>query len=329
MKFLGWACFLGGLWNYFIPSLMPFEKSPFNIPPDYPVLALAAFLVLGALFFLTARGIANEDPWGKRLGQSAVVLLLIVFVGLIVMLFSRLDFPFNSFPRPVLVIFSFLFIGQFVVPAWFGIRYLGRLPVQEDGTTRTIQRPSAGEQPSRTGAAQSRTAGEGRYKDAPVPFSLFGTFFALIAVPIVITMIAHKIGGPNTAASLFFPLFVLIFVSPILYNCVASPFEQGRSVVASYTGGGSAFLMNGSWPFFRLLIYADGVELRVMFHRFFIPYNRMEDLPQKLGFFSMGILFRSDLPGVPSSIRFYGFRNKGILEQIQELRSRFMAKKGA
>ena len=40
-----------------------------------------------------------------------------------------------------------------------------------------------------------------------------------------------------------------------------------------------------------------------------------------------GILFRSDLPGVPSSIRFYGFGSKGILAQIQELRLRHLAQK--
>jgi hypothetical protein len=243
------------------------------------------------------------------------------------MLFSRMDFPFSAFPRPVLVIFSIIFIGQLVVPAWFGIRYLGRLPVQEDGIARTFQRPPAEEHLSRTGPTRSQAAEETRYKDAPVPFGLLGTLFVMIAVPMVVTVAAFKIGGPEVAASLFLPLFILIFAGPILYNRVASPFEQGRSLVASYIGGGSTFLMNGSWPFFRLLVYTDGVELRAMFHRFFIPYDRMEELPEKLGFFNRGLLFRSDLPGVPSSIRFYGSGNKVILAQIQELRSRFLAQK--
>jgi hypothetical protein len=55
---LAGVCILAGLWNYFIPSLMPFEKSPFNIPPDYPALALGGCLFLGGLFFLAGRGIA-------------------------------------------------------------------------------------------------------------------------------------------------------------------------------------------------------------------------------------------------------------------------------
>ncbi len=327
MKFLGWVCILAGLWNYFIPSLLPFEKSPLNIPPDYPALALGAFLFLGALFFLAGRGIANKDAWGKRLGQSAVVLLIVVFVGFIGMLFSRMDFPFSAFPRPFLIIFSALFIGQFLVPAWFGIRYLGRLPSQEEGALRTIQRPLAEERLSRTGPVRSGAAGEERFKDSPLPFGLVGTLFVLIAIPMVMIMLAFKLGHPEAAAALFLPFFILVFAGPILYNRVASPFELGRSLVASYIGGGSTFLMNGSWPFFRLLVYADGVEVRVMFHRFFIPYDRMEELPAKLGFFSRGILFQSDLPGVPSSMRFYGFGSKDILAQIQELRSRYLAQK--
>ena len=139
----------------------------------------------------------------------------------------------------------------------------------------------------------------------------------------------RKIGGPAIAGAFFLPVFILVFFSPILYNRVASPFEQERPLVASYTGGGSTFLLNASWPFFRLLVYNDGVEIRVIFHRFFIPYDRMEDLPAKLGFFSMGILFRSDLPGVPSSIRFYGFGSKGTLALIQEQRAKYLAQKPA
>jgi hypothetical protein len=52
----------------------------------------------------------------------------------------------------------------------------------------------------------------------------------------------------------------------------------------------------------------------------------MDDLPDKIGFFNRGILFRSNLPDVPSGIRFHGFGMKGILETINEQRSRFMTK---
>jgi hypothetical protein len=139
-------------------------------------------------------------------------------------------------------------------------------------------------------------------------------------------MIAQQVFGPRVIPALFILFFLLIFIGPFLYNRTTSPFEERRSAVASFTGGGSILLLNGSWLFFRLLIYADGVEIRVPFHRHFIPYDKMDNLPAKIGFFSSGVLFRSDLPEVPSSIRFYGFRSKDVLKAVQEQRHRFLAK---
>ena len=82
-------------------------------------------------------------------------------------------------------------------------------------------------------------------------------------------------------------------------------------------------MFHGTWPFFRLMIYKDGIEIRVMFHRFFIPYNKMDDLPGKIGFFSRGILIKSNLPDVASGIRFQGFGMKKILEVVNENRNNF------
>ena len=70
------------------------------------------------------------------------------------------------------------------------------------------------------------------------------------------------------------------------------------------------------------MIYIDGIEVRIMFHRFFIPYDRIADLPQKVGFFSRGLLIKSDIPDVPSSIRFYGFGMKKILEVVNKNRNK-------
>ena len=71
------------------------------------------------------------------------------------------------------------------------------------------------------------------------------------------------------------------------------------------------------------MIYRDGIEVRVMLHRFFIPYDKMDDVPQKIGFFSRGLLIKSDLSDVPSSIRFHGFGLKKILELVNENRNKF------
>jgi hypothetical protein len=82
MKALGWLCVLGALWNYVMYYIGPFSDSPFNFPEFFPHLALGGGVIVGALFFRAARGIREMEPWGKRTGQLAIVLLLVVFFGL-------------------------------------------------------------------------------------------------------------------------------------------------------------------------------------------------------------------------------------------------------
>jgi hypothetical protein len=119
-------------------------------------------------------------------------------------------------------------------------------------------------------------------------------------------------------------VFLFIFLVPTLFNYFPSPFRQNRKLVAAFTGGGSIFLFHGSWPFFRLMVYEDALEVRVEFHRFLIPYEKMEDIPGKVGFFSLGMEIRSDLPDVPSSIRFGGFGLKKIVRTVCDARNSFL-----
>jgi hypothetical protein len=324
MKILGWICILGGIWNFIIYYLAPFDESPFNLPPSYPYLALMILISLGALFLFSARGIKEGSSWGKKAGQVAVILLVAVFIG-----FMYFIFPFDvasssdSYFSVIFVIFLTIFAAQFVVPAYFGVRYLGRLPVEQTLDSDHQFRP---ESISQVRHYEARTRGpmaHHGYKDALLPFGIFGTFALLIAVPMVIFLVAEKYAGPEKLAFMFMPAFLFIFLAPVAYNFVPSPFQRQRSLIASYTGGGSIFFFNGTWPFFRLMVYKDGIEVRVMFHRFFIPYDKMEDFPEKLGFFSLGLPIRSNLPGVPSSIRFHGFRTKGLLKLLNQQRDKF------
>lgn len=329
MKILGGICVFGAVWNYGIYYIAPFEKSPFNLPPDYPYLALISLSLLGALFLLSARGIKAMEPWGKKLGQSAVVLMIGLLVGSMFFMFFMTEFSFVRENVPILfMIFSALFIAQFAVPAYFGVRYLGRLPVKESGFTGPAYGPAAIPKAATERFGRESSASSQKYKDSPSPFGVAGTFALLIAVPMAIIMIVQKYGGPEAVPFFFLSAFLLIFVGPALYNRVPSPFENERNPAASYTGGGSMLLFSGSWPFFRLLVYPDGVEIRAMFHRYFIPYDTMDDLPDKIGFFNRGVLFRSNLPDVPTHIRFYGFGMKRILETINVQRSGFMTRNG-
>lgn len=326
MKILAWVCTVGGLWNFIIYFVAPFKESPFNLPPQYPYLALITLLLLGALFFRASRGIKEMETWGKKTGQIAIILLLGVFLGLMFFVFPAKAIPLNDNAFSIIfILFAALFVAQLGVPAYFGVRYLARLPVKEADNPTDRYRP-----PERTMAMSDRraeqyTTHQVRYKEALFPFGIIGTFAIIIGIFLLTMFVAEKYAGPDFMPFLFGPFFLLIFLGPVSYNLFPSSFQEKRDVTASFTGGGSIFLFHGSWPFFRLLVYKDGLEVRFMFHRFFIPYDKMDEIPDKIGFFNRGILIRSDLPDVPSGIRFSGFGMKKIIEVVNETRSKYLA----
>ncbi|HTP65541.1 MAG TPA: hypothetical protein VMJ66_09140 [Geobacteraceae bacterium] len=76
MKYLGWGCLLAGLWNFIFPQVAPFKEAHFHFPATYPYAALGGLTLVGALFLVAARGIREMEPWGKKAGQAAIILLL-------------------------------------------------------------------------------------------------------------------------------------------------------------------------------------------------------------------------------------------------------------
>jgi hypothetical protein len=227
------------------------------------------------------------------------------------------------------LLFFALIVAQFVLPAYFAVRYLGRLPVEDISYTQDQLRYENTLKILGDEIGRESSVPEIKYKDALFPFGILGTFASLIGIFLLIIFLVQKYFGPGAMVYVFLPGFLFIFLGPMLYNYVPSPFQKERGLVASCTGSGSIFLFSGTWPFFRLLVYDDGVEVRAMFHRYFIPYDKMGDIPDKIGFFSRGLLIKSDLPGVPSGIRFSGFGMRKIVKVMNEMRTKYLAKSGA
>jgi len=328
MKILGWICVVGAIWNYAFYYLAPFDKTPFNLPPSFPYLALISFLFLGGLFLYSSKAIKQLNPAGIKAGQSAIILLVSLFVGFMFFMFSTDAFPVDEGPFSIVfIVFFAIFFAQFGVPAYYGVRYLGRLPIEEGNFDKSRFNPESAVKVMSEGKSDDNLNSQTKYKDALLPFGILGTFALFIAVPLLSFFAIERFGDSKQMAFLFMPTFLCIFLSPIVYNFFPSPFQNQRNSIASFTGGGSIFLFNGTWPFFRLIVYSDGLEIRVMFHRFFIPYDKMEDIPEKVGFFSRGILIKSNLPDVPSGIRYQGFGMKRIVEVVTQNRNKFLGGK--
>lgn len=328
IRFLGWACLVGGVWNFILPQIAPFKESGFSFPSRYPYYALLVLGVIGALFLISARGIAEFESWGKKGAQAGIVLLLLIsaifFFGVMP---QYLPFPSSEDGMPIVFqVFMVIALGQFAVPAYFGFTYLGRLPsTDSESGTRFRSHSSATSLPLQTLSERTaRHSSENSYKSSPSPLGIMGTFPLLIAVPLLGMLAINKYAGPQYDAILFPGVFAVLFLGPTIFNYLPSPFERRRTILKAYTGGGSIYLFHGSWPFFRLILYRDALEVRVMFHRFLIPFDKMGEIPNKVSFFTTGLLIQSDLPGVPSSIRFSGFGMKSILEAVQMTRKEFL-----
>jgi hypothetical protein len=134
MKFLGWGCLFGGLWNFILPQFVPFKETGFRFPAYYPFLAMIVFSTIGALFLLSARGILEMEAWSKKAGQAAITLLLVViflFSALFIQEFAQFPSTDSSF-KTIFYVFLAIALAQFGLPAYFGFRYLGRLPTKDD-----------------------------------------------------------------------------------------------------------------------------------------------------------------------------------------------------
>ena len=70
MNILGGICLLGGIWNYAIFYIAPFNEPPFNLPPWYPYVALTILSLLGLMFLYSARGIRQRVHRGGAPGSD-------------------------------------------------------------------------------------------------------------------------------------------------------------------------------------------------------------------------------------------------------------------
>jgi len=326
LTIMGWVCMALAAWNFASTFIVVLKENPFNFSKHYPYAILILMSANGALFILSAKGIREKKQWGVKTGQSATILFMLAIVGYAFSIFGVHDlFPNDDyFFRIFFIIFMLIIFGQLLIPAYLGIRYLERLSIKEIklGGMRYAQ----GYQPNERNHEPVRIGGSRvlKYKEALLPFGVFGSFAFLMACVMVPLFVMQNYYGMESFSIIFIPGFMVIFFGPVVYNAIPSTFQKSRNVIVTFIGGGSIFMFNGSVPFFKLLVYKDGLEIRVMLHRFFIPYDKMEDIPEKSGFFSRGILIKSNLPGVPSSIRFAALGTKRAVERIRNARDEYL-----
>lgn len=317
LKIIGWMCLAGGIWNFIFPFIIQHENNFLRIPEFYPFLALIIFFVSGILCLISASKIKNLQIGGIKIGQTAILITAVSLCVCLFVLFYFFGLPEEfSNMKNVLLFFFCAASFQFFIPAYFGIRYLGKLEKTFGVSENNFHCKNKNPETEKTHEAN-------KYINALLPFGIHGNLAFLVICAIALIFMVDTYFEAPVKLALSFVFFISIFFIPIYYNSLKSPFEEGRNKINSFTGGGSVFMMSGSWPFFKLIIYDDGIEIRFILHRFFIPYESLSDTPEKAYFFSWGIVLKSDLPNVPSIIRFMSFRNQKVLSAISEARKKY------
>ncbi len=329
VKIFSLVCFLGGVGFLAFYKILSSEEIPFELPANYLYAFVLSSFLIGSLFYYSSKAIQEMRQSGKRIAQFAIILLIIQFGFFFIFMFTRGTHIFREENITIIVIFFVIFFGQFGSLGYLGVRYLERLPLNKSGYPGGTVMPATLDENMEFAVFNPEPGPIMKYSDALLPFGIFGTFLFVIGVFFVLMFAMYMYFDPMRMAIFAVTLFLFLFLSMIFYNFTSSPFQKVRTPVVAFTGGVSIFFFNAGWPFCRLLVYEDGVEIRCMFHRFFLPYDKMEDIPKKLGPINRGILFRTSLPGVPSGIRYYGFRMKRVLEVINRYRNEYLTKRSS
>ena len=293
-----------------------FDRIIFGAAETSYVFLIFIFTLSAILFAISAILIKRSMLIGTTIAQISIMVLAVLFPIFLYFLISALfsgqlnNKNFQIMLPIVFVVSSF----QVFIPAFYAIRYLQRLK-------KLLKTDSL------VPETEDDQITEKTFHEALFPFGATGNFICIMAVGFLVILFFHLIDSffENNSAIFglsFLFLFSFLFFGPIWYNTLPSKFEKIRNKITEFKGGGSIHLINGSWPFFKLIIYKDGVELRVVFNRFFIPYQMIKSVKKK--FFIFGISIISDVKGVPSTINFSSSSNKKVLELINTYKNAYL-----
>ena len=144
-----------------------------------------------------------------------------------------------------------------------------------------------------------------RYSDSLFPFGI-GTSFTLTLIMLLLSgtfmgfAFQDHININQFGAIPLFIIFVVLLVGPMIFIRKQSRFEQDKKVIAAYNGIGTIQGLRG--VSFRLRIYERGFELRAFYHRYYIPFQRIDSILIQKGLFINRMDIVSDIDGIPEYI---------------------------
>lgn len=151
-----------------------------------------------------------------------------------------------------------------------------------------------------------------KFSDSLLPGGFSGVIALLIAAIIGILVWC----GPENASRGMVLLLIMFVAASFLGNLPTSPFERRFRLVSSHFGGGATGAFHMAYPLTRLLIYHEGLEFRLLFQRYFVPFDRMPPPTAEKSFFT-ALVVRPEAPGLPKYLRFGTFGSAEVIARVR------------
>lgn len=90
---------------------------------------------------------------------------------------------------------------------------------------------------------------------------------------------------------------LVLIVGPIVYNKTVSRFERERIPLKIIDHFGIIHGLRGA--FIRLLVYDEGLEIRAFYHRFYIPFEKIDGVLIERDFLARRIQIKTGIKGMP------------------------------
>ncbi|MBK9577815.1 MAG: hypothetical protein IPO40_12120 [Fibrobacteres bacterium] len=274
-------------------------------------LALALIVAGGIASLQAARRVCWDPISGVKWFKLAIWLWIGCMVAFVMALWGVRDFDASSPHDWKTRIHLVALFGPLIVLARVAFGYLHRL--------REASLSVAGADESVSSQAIA-TQGAGPYREGVFPWGAHATILLLIGLGIFASGWVSRTWGVQTTVGFGFLGLIVVCAILLAWNKARSSFERTRKVVEWHHLGVEIWFAFLPEFLCRLLIYKDGVELRFLLCRYFLPYDKLLGPLGVEGDISDTLTFRTHLPDVPETIRIQLANMEYILREIERAR---------
>ena len=144
-----------------------------------------------------------------------------------------------------------------------------------------------------------------KYSDALFPWGIGASFVTALLALIFGGALVGVFLGPyldqknfkQGGGIILLVIILMIVVGPMIYNKRVSRFEKKKKPIKIIDHFGIIQGLRGT--FIRLLLYEEGLEIRAFYHRYYIPFEKIDGVSIERILFCNRINIKTRLEGVP------------------------------